>query len=124
MDEGWGSRYEDDRDVRAALADLLARWGVMFEVAASAEAAQALVESGKRFGLILADYRLGGKITGLELIVALRHAHAKPAPEAALITGDFDAALIAAADKHGVPVLHKPLKSADLRKMLGVPERI
>lgn len=115
---------DDDRDVRAALADLLSRWGVMFEVAASAEAAQALVESGTRFGLILADYRLGGAVTGLELILALRRAHAEPVPEAALITGDFNAALIAAADKHGVPVLHKPLKSADLRKMLGVPERV
>ena len=114
---------DDDRDVREALSDLLRRWNVRFEAVAEAEVALERVGAGEVFGLVLADYRLGGRMNGLELIVALRKAHVAPCPDAVLITGDFDASLIAAADRHHVPVLHKPLKPAVLRRLLGLDER-
>lgn len=114
---------DDDRDVREALADLLRRWGVEFEAVADADAADALVAAGASFSLVLADYRLAGPVNGLDLIVALRARHPAPVPDAALITGDFDASLIAAADRHGVPVIHKPLKPEKLRRLLGLSGR-
>jgi CheY-like chemotaxis protein len=114
---------DDDRDVREALSDLLRRWDVRFEAVAEAETALDLVGAGEVFGLVLADYRLGGRMNGLDLIIALREAHVAPCPDAVLITGDFDASLIADADRHQVPVLHKPLKPTVLRRLLGLDER-
>lgn len=111
---------DDDRDVRGALGDLLGRWGVHYEVFADADSALARIAAGGRFGMTLADYRLSGEINGLELIAAIAARHPAPQPPAVLITGDFDAALLAAADAHGVPLLHKPLRPADLRVLLGL----
>jgi signal transduction histidine kinase/ActR/RegA family two-component response regulator len=111
---------DDDRDVRAALGDLLGRWGVHYEAFADADTALARIAAGGRFGLTLADYRLSGNINGLELIAAIAVHHPAPQPPAVLITGDFDAALLAAADACGVPLLHKPLRPADLRVLLGL----
>ena len=111
---------DDDRDVRAALGDLLGRWGVHYEAFADADTALARIAAGGRFGLTLADYRLSGNINGLELIAAIAVHHPAPQPPAVLITGDFDAALLAAADAYGVPLLHKPLRPADLRILLGL----
>lgn len=111
---------DDDRDVRGALGDLLGRWGVHYEAFADADTALARIASGGRFGMTLADYRLAGNINGLELIAAIAARHPAPQPPAVLITGDFDAALLAAADACGVPLLHKPLRPADLRVLLGL----
>ncbi|HEY0114038.1 MAG TPA: hybrid sensor histidine kinase/response regulator [Allosphingosinicella sp.] len=111
---------EDDRDVGAALSDLLDRWGVRFDMFAAAEPALDRVASGGRYGLILADYRLGGALNGLDLIAALTARHPEPAPHAVLITGDFNSDLIAAAHDKGVPLLHKPLRAEVLRQLLGV----
>lgn len=111
---------EDDQDVRAALADLLSRWKVRFDMSDGGEPALERVAGGSRYGLVLADYRLGGTMNGLELIAALAARHPAPAPEAVLITGDFDSGLIARAHEMGITVLHKPLATNVLRELLGV----
>ena len=106
---------DDDRDVRLALGDLLRRWGVRFDEAATGEAALAMVGAGAAYGLVLADFRLSGGMSGLELLSAIG------APQAgALITADFDPALIAAARDVGVPVIPKPVQPAQLRALLGL----
>lgn len=115
---------DDDREVRAALADLLTRWGVRFDCAAEAEEALALVDRGTRYGLVLADYRLPGHRNGLDLITAIEQRHPAPLPGRALITGDFNPDLIAAAHSRNVPLLHKPLGTAKLRSLLGLPELV
>ena len=48
--------------------------------------------------------------------------HGAGAPAAALITADFDPALIGAAQAMGVPVISKPLRPAQLRALLGVSD--
>ena len=112
---------DDDASVRSALADLLTRWGVPFDAAADAGAALALVDCGARYGLVLADYRLPGRLNGLDLIAALAIRHAPPAPSAALITADFGPELIGQARAAGVPVISKPLRPAQFRALLGLP---
>jgi signal transduction histidine kinase/CheY-like chemotaxis protein len=112
---------DDDTSVRTALGDLLGRWLVPFDAAADAEAALALVDGGAQYGLVLADYRLPGQLNGLDLLAALTRHHADPAPTGALITADFDPALIATARAAGVPVIPKPLRPAQLRAILGLP---
>lgn len=112
---------EDDQDVRVALGDLLRRWGVQYEMFADGDAALGRVANGGRFALVLADYRLPGTLNGLDLASALAAVHAAPAPETVIVTGDFDAGLIAASHARGFALLHKPLKPDVLRNLLHLP---
>jgi CheY-like chemotaxis protein len=111
---------DDDADVRAALGDLLRRWGVRFDAAASGEAALRLVDEGTQYGLVLADYRLGPGLNGLDLIAGIIERHNCAPPSAALVTADFDPGLIGAAGAAGVPILHKPVRPLQLRALLGI----
>jgi CheY-like chemotaxis protein len=113
---------EDDEDVRAALANLLTRWHIAFEMFAEGEAALQHIDGGARYGILLADYRLAGGMNGLDLIAAVMDRHSAPAPQAVLITGDFDPELIGRAHAAQVPLLHKPLRPQVLRSLLGIPE--
>ena len=114
---------EDDRDVRAALCDLLGRWGVGFDAAGDGQAALALIAQGRHYGLVLADYRLSGGLNGLDLIAEIAALHPEPPPASALITADSDPALLNAARDRGVPVIPKPLRPAQLRALLGIDAR-
>jgi CheY-like chemotaxis protein len=97
---------------------------VRFETAVDADDALVRIERGVRYGLVLADYRLPGTLNGLDLIAAIAQRHPAPSPAFALITGDFDPGLIAAAHARGVPLFHKPLKPARLRTLLGLPDQL
>ena len=57
--------------------------------------------------LIIADYRLPGTATGVELVTRLRHASGRNLP-ALIVTGDTQASISAAAATIGCEVLHKP----------------
>ena len=107
---------EDDDDVRAALADLLGRWGFAFEAVANAEQGLERLRAD-RFGMILTDQRLSGLMTGLDLIHAIRAADAD-APPAVLITGEVESPLLTLAAQEGVTVLHKPVRAAQLHRLL------
>jgi two-component system, sensor histidine kinase len=115
---------DDDFSVRLALADLLGRWGVRFDIAESGEEALRMVDGGSRYGLVLADYRLPGVWNGLTLIgeIAVRHGNAPPV--AVLVTADFNPLMIDAAREAGVPVLPKPLDATALRRLVGRPEAV
>lgn len=110
---------EDDENVRAALVDLLGRWGLAFEDFGTAEDALARVAAGGRFGLVLTDQRLPGEMSGLDFVRRLRRDLAD-APPAIIITGEVDSPLLRAAADDGVVILHKPLQAARLRALLGV----
>ena len=112
---------EDDRDVRLALADLLTRWQVRFDAAADGNAALALIDQGARYSVVFADYRLAGDLNGLDLIAAILARQAESPPSAALVTATFGPELIAAARTAGIPVIPKPLRPPQLRRLLGLP---
>ena len=101
---------DDDEDVRTALSDLLTRWNVRFDAVVHPDEAIALVTAGKTYRLVLADYRLPGRMTGLDLIAELKSLHPAPAPAFVLITGDFDPELMRTAQLSNVPLFHKPLR--------------
>ena len=107
---------EDDADVRAALEQLLGRWGVRHDAVANAEAALARC-AGQRYGLVISDQRLGDGMDGLTLLTQLIGGDAPPA--AMLITGEFDPLLANRAQVVGVPVLTKPVRAERLRLLLG-----
>lgn len=109
---------DDDRNVRTALADLLRRWEVRFDAAENGAAALALVDDGGRYSLVLADYQLGAGMNGLDLLEAVVARHGDTPPATALVTANFEPALIAAAGAVGVPVMQKPLQAERLRSLL------
>jgi CheY-like chemotaxis protein len=109
---------EDDEDVRAALTNLLSRWGFPFVAVANAEEGLALVSGGARFGLVITDQRLSGEITGLEMIRKVRSMLIDP-PPAIIITGEVDSPLLRSAESEGILVLHKPVEASRLKLLLG-----
>ncbi len=111
---------EDDEDVRAALCNLLSRWGIDFTAESNAEAGLERLKSDRRFGLVMTDQRLSGGMTGLDLIHAMRAQLSDP-PPAIIITGEIDSPLLAEAERAGIVVMHKPVQAARLRRLLGEP---
>ena len=113
---------DDDPMVREGAALLLRQWGVEAAAAADLAAAEgligALAASGGRFDICLADYRLPGETSGLEVIAQLS-AQAQAPRAFCLVTGDMAPEVLAAADAAGVPIIHKPLHPARLRALLN-----
>jgi response regulator of citrate/malate metabolism len=70
----------------------------------------------------LADYHLGDGDDGIDLLHRLCRSRV-PIATAALISADHDADLILAARHAGFPILHKPLRPAALRSLLGAFRR-
>jgi signal transduction histidine kinase/CheY-like chemotaxis protein len=108
---------DEEEVIREAFALLLGGWGARIDTVADREAALGLVRSGRRYQVVLADYRLRGGETGLAAIEAVTAAQAPP-PAACLVTGDMDPALLAEARRRGLPLLHKPVRPAQLRAVL------
>jgi PAS domain S-box-containing protein len=107
---------DNDRPILDGMEALLATWGVTVIKATEGSAALRLAAEVP-IDAVLADYHLGSGIDGLEL---LRHlATQKPDLAAALITADHGADVEALARSAGYPLLHKPLRPAALRALLG-----
>ena len=105
---------EDDRAAREALHLWLAdRGGQVVSVASLAEALEVCTDSGFVPDYLLSDLHLGDGPDGLQALAALR-ARFGPLP-AALITGD---AIDASAVPAGVNLVRKPLRPAELERLL------
>jgi PAS domain S-box-containing protein len=112
---------DNDAAILDGMQALLGQWGVgVLKARNSAEA----VELCDQWSVetVLADYHLGDGTNGIELLCGLRKARLT-ALAAALISADYDADLILAARKAGLPLLHKPLRPAALRALLGAFRR-
>lgn len=105
---------EDDPTQARALSSLLKRWGCESVVASGlAEARETLLEAERMPALILADYRVRGEKTGVEVIELLNHSSGIQIP-AIIITGDTEPARLAQAARSGFRLLSKPVDSAEL----------
>jgi len=110
---------EDDPNVRMALSQLMAQWGVGADFAATDEDALASISAGTPYTMALVDYRLPGSRTGIDVILEIRERHPAPQPQTFLVTGDMDPGILALADARNIQVLHKPLHPSRLRQLLG-----
>jgi len=112
---------DNDAAILDGMEALLGQWGIrVLKARNSAEATALYGESA--VDTILADYHLGDGDDGIELLHRLRRSRV-PIATAALISADHDAGLILAARHAGFPVLHKPLRPAALRALLGAFRR-
>ncbi len=103
---------DDEVSIRDGLALLLRQWGCRVSLAGDHDEALAMV--GPDVDLLLTDLRLPHGRNGLQTVQALRQRQARPLP-ACLVTGESDAAALTAARDSGVPLLHKPVRAAQLR---------
>ena len=116
--EGLSVLFIDDEEaIRDGFVRLMRQWGAEVDAAPDLAAALALVGAGRTYQVVLADYRLRGGETGLAAIEALGRAQ-QPPPAACLVTGDMSPELLAEARRRGLPLLHKPVRPAQLRAVL------
>ncbi|SFC45813.1 Signal transduction histidine kinase [Polaromonas sp. OV174] len=107
---------DDDETVRTAMLHLLRDWGCECEAAESIE--QALVLATQQApDLVISDYRLREKRTGIEAIAALRALLGNDLP-ALLITGDTAPDRLREAKASGIALLHKPITPSHLYRAL------
>ncbi|MFM9942571.1 MAG: NahK/ErcS family hybrid sensor histidine kinase/response regulator [Hyphomicrobiaceae bacterium] len=109
---------DNEPQVLAGMATLLAGWGVSTSLAASAGEALRAPNLGHQIpDVILADYHLDGT-TGLAAVTTLRQAYGAAIP-AVIITADHTAEVQRAIRDAGLAQLRKPLKAAMLRALLS-----
>jgi CheY-like chemotaxis protein len=95
---------------------LLEGWGCEVASAASGEAVEAELV-GFTPDVILADYRLPGAENGIQVMQRMRSRFSHV--DGIVISGDIGAEVLRAAQDSGYQLLHKPLRPARLRTLLG-----
>jgi signal transduction histidine kinase/CheY-like chemotaxis protein len=110
---------DDERQVRDAMAMLLDMWGCnVLCVAGGAEAVEAMQEHLRDPDLVVCDYRLGGKETGLDAIDAVRAAAGRDIP-AIILTGDVGAVDPDHIRLRGLALAYKPIHGDSLRRLMA-----
>ncbi|WP_345814716.1 hybrid sensor histidine kinase/response regulator [Paraburkholderia sp. PREW-6R] len=112
---------DDEASILEGLRSLLGRWGCMVRGVRDEAGALAAIESGFVPDAVLCDYQLAHHRTGAQALIAVRNALADVGHEGLvtlLITGDMASAELAALALQGIPVLHKPVTPARLRRTL------
>ncbi|MBA8840587.1 hybrid sensor histidine kinase/response regulator [Ochrobactrum sp. RH2CCR150] len=114
---------DDEKDVLDAMARLLTLEGHRLYLGRSPEEAQASYTTALKIGdapvdLIIADYRLGDGVTGLDAIQTLNIAVGRPVP-AIILTGDTSPARLREVNASGATLLHKPIEVDELRDAIA-----
>jgi len=114
---------DDEKEILDGMHGLLSKWGAAPMVAsdqneAVAAITAAQVERGQVPALLLVDYHLGDKVTGLDVIAVLREMTGMELP-AAILTADHSEALADLVRDAGHAILHKPVKPAALRALIN-----
>ncbi len=108
---------DDEEDILLGMSSLLSGWGCIVSTAASGDEALEHLEAMPDLDLIIADFRLRENESGLGVIQRIRAHYGRNLP-AILITGDTGAERLKQATLADVEVLHKPVETETLRKMI------
>lgn len=108
---------DDEPDICEATVRLLQPWGLEVRTAASRQAALALVDSGFKPDLVLADLRLDDGHDGVNVVEQLRAQLGSQLP-ALLLSGDTGARELVRVKQSGLLLLTKPVAPAKLRSAL------
>ena len=109
---------DDDVAVLDAMSSLLERWGCDVITTTTPEEAEAGIasDSGPP-DMLIVDYRLRRHASGIETIARLQALAGNRIP-ALVITGDTAPDRLREAQESGYPLLHKPVKPAQLRAVM------
>ncbi len=102
---------EDDRNVLLATSALLERWGCVVQAESSAE------DLVTDCDIIVADYDLGTRVSGIECIDHIRQQRGWEVP-ALIITGHDIEKIHAALHDRNIAILSKPVRPVELRSSL------
>ncbi|MGF6414702.1 hybrid sensor histidine kinase/response regulator [Paraburkholderia sp. MM5482-R1] len=120
--QGWRVLCIDDEpSILEGLASLLERWGCDVRGARDEAGALAALADGFVPDAVLCDYQLANHRTGAQALSAIRGVLAREGHGnvvTLLITGDMASAELTALALQGIPVLHKPVTPARLRRTL------
>jgi signal transduction histidine kinase/CheY-like chemotaxis protein len=103
---------DDDPATLAATELLLKRWGCTVQASHSADGLVDLAPD-----VIICDYELSPELTGLDVLDGLAGTPAASIP-AIIISGHTSKEMQAAVAERGIPLLHKPIRPAQLRSAL------
>jgi signal transduction histidine kinase len=110
---------DDDPLVLDGMGGILRSWGCMVVTADSAQAALTKVQAEPHEpDLIICDYRLANRSTGIEAVARLREVLGADIP-AFLISGDTAPERLRDAAANGLQLLHKPVPPMRLRAVLN-----
>ncbi|WP_438390202.1 ATP-binding response regulator [Caballeronia sp. DA-9] len=112
---------DDDPAILAALERLLGRWGCIVRSVRDERAAVQAVEEDFVPDALLCDYQLGNHRTGAQAVRAVRQALWERGDGdivTLMITGDMASSELSTLAAQGIPVLHKPVTPARLRRTL------
>ena len=122
-----GNQYiiciDNEKDILDGMHGLLSKWGARPVSASNQEEALRELarledEHGHLPALLLVDYHLDDKVTGLDVITALRDAAGTPLP-AAILTADHSPEIAELTRDAGHALLYKPVKPAALRALIN-----
>ncbi|MEP6702622.1 MAG: hybrid sensor histidine kinase/response regulator, partial [Betaproteobacteria bacterium] len=109
---------DDEPSVRKGMFVLLASWRCDVMVAADEGEAVAKLESiHRKPDMLIVDYRLRDRVSGIDVIDALRTRFGREVP-ALIVSGESSADELARIRTSGLPMLHKPVLPAKLRSMM------
>lgn len=108
---------DDDPLVTSAWTGLMQAWGITVRCVASAKEAFAVLESGFSPQAILCDQRLRSGESGFDILQELFHR--LPQASGAMVSGEFNSAILQQAESEGYLVLYKPLEPAQLHALLS-----
>ncbi|MGY6586938.1 MAG: PAS domain-containing hybrid sensor histidine kinase/response regulator [Wenzhouxiangella sp.] len=109
---------DNEPDILTGMQALIQPWGCRVLTAADEAEAEAVIAAHGAPHVVLADYHLDHGQNGLDLMDRLRDRHG-PALAGILITANQSEDLRESARAQGYRVLHKPLRPAALRAVLG-----
>ena len=103
---------DDDPQLTEAMRRVLGEWGY---AAITADGLDAAVEAAAKapIGLVITDYQLGPRTTGVDAIAAIRQRIGRDVP-AIVVTGDTSARAAEHARSQGIPLLLKPVDATAL----------
>ncbi len=109
---------ENDLDVLNATTHLLRFWGCQVTATLRHEDAKNRLREGLMPDVVIADYRLPGRVNGVGAIAEIRALAGRSLP-AIVITGDVESLNLASLADDNIKLLHKPLRPAKLRSLLS-----
>ena len=114
---------DNEMEILDGMRGLLGRWGAVPETATNTAEAIAVITrltaaSSPMPALLLVDYHLENKVTGLEVIAALQNEVGVELP-VAVLTADYSDEVAKLVRGAGHALLHKPIKPAALRALIN-----
>lgn len=110
---------DDERDVREAMQAMLSGWGLRSVCQPDPlSAMQALEHEACLPLLIISDYRLGAHANGIEAIAYIRNEYNIEDLPSLLLTGDTESQDLLKVQQSGIPVMHKPVNTKQLKALL------